>query len=85
MPHNNQKWLNGKIEHITLEQMKARWKTREWYQDESIGGYYDENGRLIVVEEYGSDADFDRHAVDVANGNGYYDDDGRYVSYGASD
>ena len=46
-------------------------KEYKWYQDESVGGYIDDSGRLIVCEEYGTDADFDTHAVDVANGNGY--------------
>ena len=53
----------------------------KWYQDESVGGYIDENGRLIVCEEYGTDADFDTHAVDVANGYGYYNEDGKYIAY----
>lgn len=54
----------------------------DWYEDESIGGYFDKNGDLVVCEEYGSDADFDRYAVQVQNGEGYYDDNGNYVSYG---
>ena len=53
----------------------------EWYQDEQIGGYFDANGRLIVCEEYGTDADFDTHAVEVLNGDGYYDESGKYKSY----
>lgn len=64
--------------------MKKKGKPGEWYQDDSIGGYYDDDGNLDDCEEYGTDADFDRHAVDVANGYGYYDDDGRYISYGPS-
>ena len=51
-----------------------------WYQDAYIGGYYNDNGDLVVCEEYGlSDADTDRYSVDVQNGNGYYDSDGKYV------
>lgn len=30
----------------------------------------------------GTDADFDRYAVEVQNGYGYYDESGTYVSYG---
>lgn len=30
----------------------------------------------------GTDADFDRYAVQVQNGYGYYDESGNYVSYG---
>ena len=56
-------------------------KPGEWYQDDYVGGYYDCNGNLIVCEEYGPDAYFDRHAIDVMNGNGYYDSDGHYVRY----
>ena len=32
--------------------------------------------------EHGTDADFDRYAVQVQNGYGYYDESGSYVSYG---
>lgn len=56
-------------------------KEYKWYQDESVGGYIDENGNLHVCEEYGTDADFDKHAVEVMNGDGYYNDNGKYVSY----
>ena len=69
---------------VMSKKRKRDGKPGEWYQDESIGGYYDESGRLIVVEEYGTDEEFDTHAVDVANGYGYYDENGRYVSYGPS-
>lgn len=54
----------------------------EWYQDDHIGGYYDEEGRFIVCEEYGTDEEFDKYAVDVQNGNGYYGSDGMYISFG---
>ena len=33
------------------------------------------------VAEPGTDADFDRYAVEVQNGDGYYDADGRYRRY----
>lgn len=57
-------------------------KSGEWYQDEHIGGYYNEEGNLIVCEEYGlTDADTDRYAVEVQNGDGYYGSDGKYRSY----
>lgn len=58
-------------------------KPGEWYQDEHIGGYYDANGYLVVCEEYGlTDADTDKYAVEVQNGNGYYNEFGKYISYG---
>jgi hypothetical protein len=60
-------------------------KEYKWYQDESVGGYIDDSGRLIVCEEYGTDADFDTHAVDVANGNGYYNENGKYIAYSKED
>lgn len=34
--------------------------------------------------ECGTDEDFDTHATDVANGYGYYDENGKYVSYGSN-
>ena len=56
--------------------------------------YIDEKGNEIVetsdgfifingscVQEPGADADFDQYAVEVQNGAGYYDENGRYVSY----
>ena len=49
--------------------------------DGNVGGYYDEYGRFIVCEEYGSDADFDLYAVEVQNGNGYYNENGHFVAY----
>lgn len=55
----------------------------EWYQDDYIGGYFNRDGNLVVCEEYGlTDADTDRYAVEVQNGDGYYDSNGRYRSYG---
>lgn len=56
--------------------------------------YTDDKGNIIeegdgwlfvngsCVQEPGTDADFDRYAVDVQNGDGYYDNDGKYRSYG---
>ena len=54
----------------------------EFVIDGNVGGYYDDSGRFIMCEEYcGSDADFGRYDVDIQNGNGYYNDDGYFVSY----
>ena len=52
--------------------------------------YVDENGFVIdedghVLEEPGTDADFDRYAVDVQNGDGYYDSTGRFCRYRCGD
>lgn len=60
-------------------------KPGEWYQDEHIGGYFDKYGRLIVCCECGTDEDFDRYSVEVQNGDGYYDSNGRYVRYGGDE
>lgn len=57
-------------------------KPGEWYQDDYIGGYFAQDGHLVVCEEYGlSDADTDKYAVEVQNNEGYYDSEGRYRSY----
>lgn len=56
-------------------------KPGEWYQDDCIGGYFAEDGHLVVCEEYGTDADFDRCAVEVQNGDGYYDAAGSFVRF----
>lgn len=37
---------------------------------------------LEDVNEQGTDADYDTCAVQVQNGYGYYDESGKYVSYG---
>ena len=55
----------------------------EWFQDDYIGGYFDQNGDLVVCEEYGlTDADTDKYSVELQNGDGYYSEYGKYVSYG---
>lgn len=57
-------------------------KPGEWYCDSSIGGYFDTNGNLVVCEEYGlSDADTDKYSVEVQNGDGYYDTNGKFVRF----
>lgn len=57
-------------------------KPGEWYQDKHVGGYFNEFGQLVVCEEYGlTDADTDKYAVEVQNGDGYYDNSGDYRSY----
>jgi hypothetical protein len=52
----------------------------DWYQDNYIGGYFNQNGNLVICEEYVTDADSDKHAVSVQNGNGYYNSQGRFCS-----
>lgn len=57
-------------------------KPGEWYCNGSIGGYFDKNGKLVVCEEYGlTDADTDKYSVEVQNGNGYYDTNGKFVRF----
>lgn len=52
------------------------------FESGSIVGHVDIcDGHLIVDYEKGTDADFDTHSVDVQNGEGYYNDCGKYVSY----
>ena len=57
------------------------------YED---GSYLDERGNLFdcnghILAEAGTDADFDRYAVEVQNGNGYYDSSGKFVRYADCD
>ncbi len=56
-------------------------KFGDWYQDECIAGYIREDGTICVVFEDMSDADADRYFVEVQNGDGYYNEDGRFVRY----
>lgn len=60
-------------------------KAGEWYQDENIGGYFADDGQLIVCEEYGSDADLGIYDLEVIYGNGYYDEDGIFRRYATPD
>lgn len=54
----------------------------EWYQDNHIGGYFNQFGELVVCEEYDlADLDTDKYAVDVQNCDGYYNEYGKYVSF----
>ena len=47
-------------------------KAGEWYEDDYVGGYFAEDGHLIVCEEYGlSDLETGMHSDDVQNGYGY--------------
>ena len=53
----------------------------EFIIEGNFGGYYDENGHFVVLEEYGlSDEDTDKYAVEVQNGDGYYSH-GSFIRY----
>lgn len=52
------------------------------YVDE-IGNLFDKNGSILA--EVGTDADFDRYAVEVQNGLGYYDHNGCFKRYTYND
>lgn len=36
-------------------------------------------------EEEGTDKDFDRYAIEVMNGNGYYNSEGKFIRYKGGD
>lgn len=61
-------------------EIKAR-AGQTWSDDNGYAGHYDDEGNAIVDFEPGTDADFDRYAVDVQNGDGYYDADGEFHYY----
>ena len=56
------------------------------YTDEQGNVIEEGDGWLFIngscVQEPGTDADFDRYAVEVQNNEGYYDSEGKYRSYG---
>lgn len=52
------------------------------FHDE-YGNLWSSDGELLA--EVGTDADFDSHAVEVQNGDGYYDLDGHFVRYAVED
>lgn len=55
----------------------------EWYEDEHIGGFIRDDGTINVCIEKGlTHADTDAYSVQVQNGEGYYDNEGLYRSYG---
>lgn len=61
-------------------------KPGDYYCDDHVGGFFDENGILVVYEEFGlTDADTGKYDIEVQNGLGYYDDDGWYHAYGYRD
>lgn len=52
------------------------------FVSESVGGHIDiHTGKLVVDFENGTDADFDTHSIDIQNGDGFYNECGKYVSY----
>ena len=56
--------------------------SKEFIKQGNVGGYYDENGHFIVCEEYGlTDADTDKYALEVQNGDGYYSSDGHFFRF----
>ena len=46
---------------------------------DEIGNIFDKNGNIL--EEIGTDKDFDRYSIEVQNGEGYYSTDGKFVRY----
>lgn len=53
-----------------------------WYVDDYGDLIYDDDGHPVVCDEYSlTDADLDRYAVEVQNGDGYYNSDGWFVRY----
>ena len=60
--------MSSKIKRITRDTVSPR-------------DIFRDNGNEIVDFEPGTDEDFDSHAVEVMNGYGYYDTNGRYKSY----
>lgn len=62
--------------------MKVKGNVGDWYEDDNIGGFILADGTIdICIEKNITDADTDRYAVEVQNGNGYYDRNGRYRRY----
>ena len=60
--------------------MLKKYTDDKWNIIEEGDGWLFVNGSC--VQEPGTDADFDKYAVEVQNGDGYYDSEGRYRSYG---
>lgn len=53
-------------------------KPGELYDDGNVAGYFNEYGDLVVVQESGTDEELGNNAVDVINGDGYYDSKGKF-------
>ena len=71
------------IERVKGRKNMVKGAPGEWYQDDYIGGYFNQNGDLVVCEEYDlTDSNTDKFATEVQNGDGYYNDFGDYVSFG---
>lgn len=54
-------------------------------QDGNLLVYYDEKDTIVYVDEILTDAECDRYAVEVMNGDGYYNSDGNFVRYSGGD
>lgn len=54
----------------------------DWYENEFIGGFIREDGTIdVCLEKNLTDADTDKYAIQVQNGEGYYNSQGKYISY----
>ena len=61
----------------------AKGNVGDWYEDDCIGGFIREDGTIdVCLEKNLTDEDTDKYAVEVQNGEGYYDSNGRYKGYG---
>ena len=64
---NSEEEKQAHNERIFQEARKAHAKYIEWDGDVAVG--------------YGTDETYDTHAIDVQNGDGFYDDNGNYQSF----
>lgn len=78
--HDSEEW----------QEIESEWRKRyndwvRWFNED--GSYCTPDGHLFdknnnCLAEPGTDADFDRYAVEVMNGEGYYDSNGKFHRYG---
>ncbi len=60
-------------------------REREIIRKGDLCGYYDADGEFVVVAEDLTDAEMDRYAAQVQNGDGYYTASGRFKYYDNED
>lgn len=73
---------NNRIQSLFREVIMSE---RKYIDEEGNEIVATDNGYVFVngscVQEPGTDADFDRYAVEVQNGDGYYNSEGKFVRY----
>ena len=56
-------------------------KPGEYFEAGGVAGYYNSQGKPVVMWESGTDRDQGKYSEEIQNGVGYYDDSGKFQYY----